>query len=295
MSTVTARFSRRPFELTTADGWRLRGELVAPPEVRAVAVVGHAMMVDRRTLDRPPGAGVVSTLAAHGMAVVVADLRGHGRSGPRADAGADWSYDDFVDYDTPALLAHARATWPGLPVAAVGHSLFGHVALAYLARHDPRAVDKLVLLACNVANPSWRARPVAWVKKQIAVEVMAGTARLFGYVPVRRLRFGSNDEARTYARQFAQNGRRATWVSRDGFDYWSALPAVDVPTLALVGRGDRLYSPPADAAALAYRVRGARVEVVGRPLLPFDPGHMALVLDGRCRPVWTRAAQFILE
>src|SRR5690349_3080658 len=96
---------REPFAVACADGWVLHGEVVVGAPPVAVAVVSHAMMVDRRTLDRPRGRGLVSSLAAGGIACVVADLRGHGNSGPRAGEGGDWSYDDLVELDVPTLVA----------------------------------------------------------------------------------------------------------------------------------------------------------------------------------------------
>jgi len=44
--------TRTPFQVACADGWVLAGEIVVDAPPIAVAVVGHAMMVDRRTLDR---------------------------------------------------------------------------------------------------------------------------------------------------------------------------------------------------------------------------------------------------
>ncbi|MGZ3406752.1 MAG: alpha/beta fold hydrolase, partial [Polyangia bacterium] len=163
---------RQPFSVACADGWVLRGEIVVAAPPVAVAVVGHAMMVDRRTLDRPRGRGLVSSLAARGVACVVADLRGHGRSGPRADEGGDWSYDDLVEHDVPTLVAFARSRFPDLPLTCVGHSLFGHVSLAHLARHPDADVDALVLLAVNVANPSWRRRTLDYARRRIGIEAM---------------------------------------------------------------------------------------------------------------------------
>jgi predicted alpha/beta hydrolase len=285
---------REPFEVACADGWRLRGELVVGAPPVAVAVVGHAMMVDRRTLDRPRGRGLVSHLAARGIACVWADLRGHGKSGPRPEAGGDWGYDDLVEQDVPALLGVARARFPGLPLATVGHSLFGHVALAHVARHPAAPVDGLVLRACSAANPEWRNRPRTWVVKRALIEVMGLATRLAGRLPVRRLGYGTDDEAAGYVADFVRCARGPDWRARDGFGYWDALPSVRRPLLALVGAGDRIMSPPADARGLAERVPGARVEVVGRHSgLPFDPDHMGLVLDGRARPAWERAAEFI--
>ncbi len=291
---------REPFSVACADGWVLAGEIVVEAPPVAVAVVGHAMMVDRRTLDRPRGRGLVSTLAAAGVACVVADLRGHGKSGPRADQGGDWGYDDLVEEDVPTLVAFTRARFPSLPLACVGHSLFGHVALAHLSRHPDADVDGLVLLAVNAPSPSWDAalrsplRAFDGVRRRAGIELMGALARAFGRLPARRMRYGTDDEAAGYVRDFVRNGRAHRWLARDGFDYWNGLARVERPLLALVGAGDRYMSPAADAHAIAARVPGAQFRVVGRRSgLAFDPDHMGLVLDERARPVWNQAAAFI--
>lgn len=286
--------SRTP-SVVCGDGWRLDVDVVSPPDAVAAAVVGHAMMVDRRTLDRPRGRGLVSHLVARGVACVVADLRGHGGSGPRAGDGGDWGYDDLVEQDVPALLAFARAQFPSLPLALVGHSLFGHVALAHLARHADADVDALVMLAVNVPSPAWRARPLpARLQRRGSIELMGLLARAFGRLPARRLRFGSDDEAGGYVRDFVRNGRARRWRARDGFDYWDGLRRIRTPALALVGAGDRHLSPPDEARAVAERLPGCAFEVVGRASgLGFDPDHMRLILDERARPAWDRVADFI--
>lgn len=288
--------SRQPFSVVCADGWRLAGELVVGDEPVAVAVVAHAMMVDRRTLDRPRGRGLVSELAARGIACVVADLRGHGKSGPRAEEGGDWGYDELVEQDVPALVAFARARFPGLPLACVGHSLFGHVALGHVARHPEALIDGLVLLACNVANPTWAARPLSRWQKGALIEAMGAVTRAVGRLPVRRLGYGTDDEAAGYVRDFVRCWRVGDWQARDGFSYYQALAKLRRPLLALVGSGDRLMSPAHDARALALRVPGAACHTVGRTSgLSFDPDHMGLVLDERARPAWRQAAAFIRQ
>jgi oxygen-independent coproporphyrinogen-3 oxidase len=284
-----------PFELATPDGHTLRGEIVTPSTARAVCVVGHAMMVDRRTLDRPRGAGLVTHLASRGLAVIWPDLRGHGESGPTASDGGDWSYDDLVA-DVPHLFAFARARFPGLRLCALGHSLFSHVTLAHLGRQPNERLDALATLACNVSNPTWRRRPLALAAKRAGIATMHLLTRATGgTLPVRRLGYGTADESRSYVEDMFRHARTLDWSARDGWSYFDALPRIRTPLLAIASTGDRFYAPPADVIDLARQVPGARTFVVGRAGgFPFDPNHMGLVTDNRSLPVWDFAADFLL-
>lgn len=287
------KFSREPVEINGAGGWRLRGEWLLPPSARAVVIAGHAMMVDRRTLDRPRGDGLVSHLANAGAAVLWPDLRGHGASGPRADAGGNWGYDDLVA-DVGPLLDAARARFPGLPLYTVGHSLFGHVMLAYLGRHPSTPLDGHIMLAANVCNPGWRKRPKTYLQKGALIESMGLFCKVVGRVPVRALKQGTDDEPRGYAEDFVRIWRSKRWLSRDGFDYWAAMSRIETPCLAIVGAADQLFCPPEDAREVAERLPNRIFEIVGRASgLAVDPGHMGLVLDERCRPMWDRVATFV--
>ncbi len=283
-----------PLDLPLTDGTRLRGALLIPDSPRAVCVAGHAMMVDRRTLDRPRGRGLVSLLAERGIAVVWPDLRGHGESGPLASDGADWSYDDLVA-DVPQLLSFARTRFPNLRVTALGHSLFAHLMLAHLGRHPDEPLDALVTLACNVANPTWRARPISRVLKLAGTQLMRTLTQLAGHLPVRRLRFGSADESPGYVTDMLSGSRALAWRARDGWSYFDALPHIRTRLLAIASQGDRFYAPPRDVIDLARHVPNSRTFIVGRDGgLPFNPGHMDLVLDERSRPIWNLAADFLL-
>jgi predicted alpha/beta hydrolase len=271
-------------QLPAADGFVLRGEIVAPEAPRAVCVTGHAMMVDRRTLRR-----VVTHLADRGLAVVWPDLRGHGES-----VAHDWCYDDLVA-DVPHLLAFTRERFPGLRLGALGHSLFAHVTLAHLGRHPDEPLDALVTFACNTANPTWRRRPLLLAARRAGIFLGQGIAHAFGRMPVRRLGIGSADESIAYSDDMARGARSVDWHARDGWSYFEALARVRTPLFAISSMGDRFYAPPADVIDFARNVPGARVLTVGKMGgLSFDPGHMSIVLDERARPVWDLAADFLL-
>ena len=118
--------------ILTEDGWSLAIEhRAAEGTPWGVVVCGHAMMCNRNTLDRPRGEGLVSVLAAAGLETYWVDLRGHGES-RRAGDDNQYTYDDFIHQDIPAIVRAVRERSPGLPLVWVGHSLAAHAAVASL-------------------------------------------------------------------------------------------------------------------------------------------------------------------
>ena len=279
----------RAVPVGTATEWREDGSRDSPS------------IHDRSRSTRPESSlgrfhGLVQTLADRELAVICPDLRGHGGSGPTADAGGRWSYDDLVDHDVPTLVAFARRRFPNLPVVALGHSLFGHVMIAHLARHNPHLVDGVALLACNIVSRAWRDAPFSSALASSLIGLMAAASLPFGRFPARLLRIGNQDEAMPYVLDFFRWIRLGDWVAQDGFVYTNGVQQIRVPVAAWVGAGDRILSTPAAADAFIKLVDPSkRVRVVGRNTgLSFDPGHMELATDLRCRPVWEEIAQFVL-
>ncbi|MCA9695628.1 MAG: alpha/beta fold hydrolase [Myxococcales bacterium] len=290
---------RALLRVRTADHWVLEVERVRPPgPARGVAVVGHAMMVDRRTLDRPRGAGLVSTLARAGWEVFAADLRGRGGASPRASEGAAWSYDDLVRHDLPALVDAARRAAPGLPLFVVGHSLTGHVSVAAAGCGlYSVAPDGHVLLAANHWLPSLEPRRARRALKAAMIAALSLAARSTGRMPARALRIGTVDESADYARQLVRFWRDDRWRSRDGAcDYLAALQRVPGSILAVYSRGDRLLGHPEPAVRWARHLpEDAEVWICGRGAhgLTFDPDHMQLVTDPRSTPLWRAVATWM--
>lgn len=297
-----------PIEIAAADGAILRGELLMPPghqPPRVAVALSHAMMVDRRTLDLPRGAGLLSQLVRAGAAVLWFDQRGHGQSTPSIAAGARWDYDALVR-DTGLVAAELARRFPGLPRVAVGHSLFGHVALAWQTRVladtgkgiDAPGFDALVLVGGNVWLPALEPRWWRWLAKRATTAVLPLLYRLSptrDYVPVRRLGLGTCDEPAPYFTQLADWARRGDWTDRDGRSFQRALGRVRVPVLSVAGAGDRLLSVPACQLRFARETAGAVTHwVVGRRFGDrCDPDHMGLVLDRRLQPVWRGIAAWV--
>lgn len=282
--------------LPTADGEELAADLYLPSgRPRGLALLGHAMMVDRRTMDRPKGRGLASALVERGLAVLNVDFRGHGDSVPLARPS--FSFDDIVRYDVPALVFALRERFLGLPRFLVGHSLGVNAGLPGLARlsdHDVRAV---VALAPNLWAPKFEPSRLRRLKKRAMVSVFELAARPSGFFDPAPFGMGRSRIPLPYVQQFAQFYREDRLVSRDGADdYEQALASLSLPILAVSGGRDALMAHPAAVDEYLKLLSGARVEhrrFVGRA--GFEPDHMQLVIDERCHPLFAECADFLLQ
>jgi predicted alpha/beta hydrolase len=277
---------------TTADGVALHLDRVAATVPRrGVAVCLHAMMTDGRYFGARRPDGFAHALADAGIDVVVADFRGHGDSQPPDPRRDDWSFDDLVELDLPAILA-AAARASGCTIgelAVIGHSLGGLVAAAGLATGRTPRPRALVLAAAGV----WLGPGAAMtLRRRAAMAAYHGLARALGYAPVRALRFGNNDEPRSYVAQLAGWATSGRWTSLRGVDYLAALRAIDVPTTSFASATDWMCTPR-DAGELAGRIAtAAPMRVVGRRHGDaIDAGHFELFTRQELRPLWAWVAR----
>jgi predicted alpha/beta hydrolase len=284
--------------LEAADGWRLDVVDLEPrAPARAVCLVGHAMMVDRRSIWREDRPSLAATLCDEGHRVLALDLRGHGASGPTAAEGASWSYDDLLG-DVGLYVAHAAEVAPGLPIVLVGNSLFGHLALAWLGLHPDAPVAAVVGFAVNIWNRRWTPDRTRWWKKLAVIAASAPVTMALGRLPVRRLGLGTADEPLAYWRQMFDWVPHDRWTGSQG-DYAALMSRVKRPFLHVVSDGDRLLCHPDDAlpfgAALGEHRRflrlGARCDVP--ELRGLEPGHVEMVSSPRCEPLWRWTARWI--
>ncbi len=245
-------------------------------------VLLHAMMVDRRSMDRPAGRGLASVLASGGLEVWNCDFRGHGKSG---DNGP-WTYDDLVYGDIPALVEAAREATGG-PVWLMGLSLGGHTSMAAVSSGvvEPAGV---VLLSANIwrpgLDPSWRRR----IRRHLTMVSFRALNRVVGHYPSRRLRSGPADEAGPYVEDLTRFWFTDRWADSGGLDWTPGLSQVAVPVLSVIGRGDALMAHHVGARAFVHSVPGHVFAHIGRGDLGLahDPDHIGLGADLRCEPVW---------
>jgi alpha-beta hydrolase superfamily lysophospholipase len=283
-----------------SDGWELQTFELNPAEPPiAVVVAAHSMMADGGTVVTPRRDHLAAHLMARGLVVLVPDLRGHGASGPTPRQGGDWSYDDIV-HDVGEYIALAQRLHPDLPIVLLGHSLSGQSAIAYLGLHPDAPVAACVALGANVWAARWTHGRRRWLEKRASMLAAAVLVRAVGYMPSKRLGFGSADESASYWAALEDSLHHNRWAARDGTDYQAGLGRIRCPVLHVLTAGDILNAVPDDALAFSAAL-GARREVlcVGSPSGPpglrhFAPTHMGLVTDPRSAPIWDWVADWIV-
>ncbi len=270
----------------TADGVRLGIDRVrAAGERRGVLVCLHAMMTDGRYFGARRADSFASVVAAAGFDVLVADFRGHGRSTPPRAGRDDWSFDDLVELDLPAIVAAAASASGCAPddVVLLGHSLGGLAATAAIGTGRIPSPRLLLLPATCV----WRTGPDGpWIRRAL-MTAYGGVAQILGRAPIRALRLGSADEPASYVRQLTGWTRAARWTSLRGIDYAAAATTVTTPVLPFVGARDWMCTP-SDANAFTEPLRGAApLRIVGKMFGDaLDPDHFGLFTRRELQPVW---------
>lgn len=307
-----------PPELTyavTDDGWRLAlhryrarpgpgGEIYPSP-----VILCHGISSNRFTWALGPGRDLGRYLSDRGVETFVLELRGSGASQrPRRSDGTayGWTVDDHVLHDAPAAV-RSVLEWTGAERAIwIGHSMGGMIGLGYLERvaeHRLGAAavvgspveflfpDRLISFASGlrvVRSPKGR------LDSPSLLRFFAGPARRvpFGladvvYAPgsisrdamARMMTKGVDPISGGVLIQFARIVREGRFVSADGaWDYLDRLRDIDIPILAVAGRGDNL-APPERVLPVVERISSAvrRFRVFGRgegDLL--DYGHVDL-------------------
>ena len=230
------------------------------------------MMTDGRYFGARRDGSFAAALAESGLDVYVADFRGHGRSVPPYAGDGDWTFDDLVERDLPAILALAsqRSELPESELAILGHSLGGLVTCAALGTARITPPRRLVLAATSV----WLGES----KRRLAImAAYRGVTALFGRAPIKAIRAGTADESAGYVEQLTGWALSGRWTSRTGIDYLAALARITTPTFAFSGAGDWMCKPP-DADVIARRIRTCPpLRIVGKKFGDrLDPDHFTL-------------------
>ena len=258
---------------------------------KAMVVLAHAMMVDRRTFLN---SGFEHSLLEQGFAVASFNFRGRG-----SEALPDWSYADLVDFDVPTVLQSVRQQTQ-LPLFWLGHSLGGHVGLAALGKGYLQDFDGMLLVSTNVWLPSLESNFRRRLKKSVIMCVIRLIMGFFGRLPVKASGFGTVDEANTYLRDMLDWWKHDQWFDgQTRQDYFSSVAGTEMPMLFVVGQDDSLNAHPEAVQAFCSRFAPKAVWfwVVGREWTDqrAPANHMSLITSKYGNPGWARMCSWMTE
>ncbi|MEA5446695.1 alpha/beta fold hydrolase [Gammaproteobacteria bacterium AB-CW1] len=213
----------------------------------------HGAIENGRIFYSRSGRGLAPWLAERGYDVWVMDLGGRGGSRPRIARGSRYSQTDSILREIPAAQDYIGQQRPGVSQHWIAHSWGGVLMNAVLARFPERArsVASLVFFGSKRRVRVWNLRRLLYVDL-IWCWLSPLIVLLAGYLPARRLRFGSDDESRLSFSHGRRWVRETRWVDPiDGFDYRAALAEQRLPpTLYLAGAADAALGHPEDVKRL---------------------------------------------
>ncbi len=226
--------------------------------------------------------------AARGVTTYAYDQRGFGRSPHRGI----WAPDTLRIDDLRTLVALVRQSHPGVPVAVVGESLGGAVAIEAFASDHPPDADRLILAAPAVwgwtrqplLNRSllWLAEGVApghvfvppsWLTSKIAASDNRDELIAMGRDPL--MIRGARTDALYGLVTTMQHAQRE-------------IGALRVPTLYQYGAHDEIIPPSATLAAVRTLPAGDRTAY-------YADGWHLLLRDRHADRVWADTLSFVRD
>ncbi|MGB3180726.1 MAG: alpha/beta fold hydrolase [Cyclobacteriaceae bacterium] len=214
----------------------------------------HGSIENGRIFYSKSGKGLAPWLAGKGYDVFVCDMRGKGRSTPPTGRGAAYGLMDAIKEEVPMLLDYVEKVRPGAPMHWMAHSWGGVTLLSFLARWPDRKPRSMTFFGTK------RQINIRSFRKFVNVDIMytyaaALVKRLYGYLPARSLKFGSDNESsklHSETRRWVQG----PWTDfDDGFDYGRAVNRAELPpTLHIAAINDEYLGHPEDVQRLIKEV-----------------------------------------
>lgn len=142
------------YEVTTDDAWTLSLHRFFPAagssSQACPLVLAHGLNMNRGCWALGSDASLIQALTSAGHDVFTLEYRGTSSSRPDNSKRWDYSIDDHIDHDIPAVLAEIERRTGSPQVDWVGHSMGGMLLYLYAGRHGSRRIRRAVTLGSPV-------------------------------------------------------------------------------------------------------------------------------------------------
>jgi predicted alpha/beta hydrolase len=193
--------------------------------------------------------GLAPFLAEKGYCCYVADLRGRGESKPLISRHAHYGQTEAILEDIPAFINKIESLEGKKPDYWVAHSWGGVLMNSVFARFPDYINDVKACAYFGVKRSLFNYHPKKLVQANLIWYFVAPLlTKKHGYLPAKRLKWGSDNETKKSHFQSMQWAKQKPWIdSDDGFDYAHVLSNVHVPpTLHIAAVKDKALAQPID-------------------------------------------------
>jgi predicted alpha/beta hydrolase len=196
--------SHQVVQLRARDGFTIHADLYEPAaEIERVVLLAPAMGVRRGFYG-----AFASYLAQHGSAVLCLDYRGIGDSRPASLRGFHARLRDWGEQDLEGALDELDRRHGGVPRVFIGHSVGGQL----LGLLSPGRVERALLVASQSGYYGvwpWKDRAKMAATWFVTIPLLA---RVFGYLPLKRLQGSGEDLPLGVALEWARWGRHPDYI-----------------------------------------------------------------------------------
>ena len=209
----------------------------------------HGAIENGKIFYNEKGRGLGCFLAKHGFDVYVLDLRGRGETIPPMKPNDDYGQTETIVNDLPLFINEVHKRNPQ-PLHIITHSWGGVLVASTLARF-PDLIDKIK----STVNFGTK-RQVSAMNWEVLVKIRfmwhwyaKKLTKKHGFLPARRMSFGSDDETiKSHHQSMQWTKTHIDWVDdQDQFDYRKASKTTKWPsTWFIAAKKDKALGHPKD-------------------------------------------------
>ncbi|MBQ4833741.1 alpha/beta fold hydrolase [Pseudoalteromonas sp. MMG010] len=236
-------------ELTSGETLHLRCITSRKKSTLGVVFLLHGAVENGKIFYTHSNKGLAPFLAEQGYRCYVADLRGRGESKPAITKGDLHGQSEAITHDIPAFIHKINALEGKFPDYWVAHSWGGVLMNSVLARF-PEYINTVKACAYFGSKRAlYNNHPYKFLQANVIWYTLAPViAKVCGYLPAKKLRWGSDNESTKSHWQSMQWAKQNAWIdSDDGFNYGQALTKVSLaPILHIAAVNDKALAQPID-------------------------------------------------